>query len=309
VDPADSLRAGDDGVDVADVSLLGAHYGASLAPGAPHNALDVGPTADYSPNTLPTTDNIIDFEDLVVFAMNFARVSAPQTSLQPVAEDRNELLLESVDRVAAGKDVQVSLRLRGTGAVQGLAMRLSWDPAVVTPVGHGAGALAESQGALVLSARPGAVDAAVFGPGTGFRGEGVVATVTFRPLQAGDPKIRLASADARDPQNHKVSLATSQRVVSPLPAVTQLAPAQPNPFHQTATIAFSLAQAGPVELAIFSVDGRRVRTLVRESREPGEYRLTWDGRDDHGNPMSAGVYYAQLKAAQRGFTRTLTYLK
>jgi hypothetical protein len=309
VDPADSLLAGDDGVDVADVSLLGAHYGASLAPGAPHNALDVGPTADYSPNTLPTTDNIIDFEDLVVFAMNFARVSAPQTSVQPVAADRDELLLESVDHVVTGKDVQVSLRLRGTGAVQGLAMRLSWDPAVVTPVGHGAGALAESQGALVLSARPGAVDAAVFGPGTGFRGEGVVATVTFRPLQAGDPKIRLASVEARDPRNHKVSLATSQRMAGPLPAVTQLAPAQPNPFHQTATIAFSLAQAGPVELAVFSVDGRRVRTLVRESREPGEYRLTWDGRDDHGNPMSAGVYYAQLKAAQRGFTRTLTYLR
>jgi len=309
VDPADSLRAGDDLVDVADVSRFGAHYGASLALGSPYNALDVGPTADYSPNTLPTTDNILDFEDLVVFAMNFARVSAPQTSMQPVAADRDELLLESVDRVAADKDVQVSLRFRGTGAVQGLAMRLSWDPEVVTPVGHGAGALAESQGALVLSARPGMVDAAVLGTGAGFRGEGVVATVTFRALEAGDPKIRLASADARDPQNHKVSLVTSERAVRPLPAVTQLAPATPNPFRQTATIAFSLAQAGPVELAIFSVDGRRVRTLVRASREPGEYRLTWDGRDDHGNPMSAGVYYAQLKAAQRGFTRTLTYLR
>jgi flagellar hook assembly protein FlgD len=97
--------------------------------------------------------------------------------------------------------------------------------------------------------------------------------------------------------------------VRPLPTVTQLAPATPNPFRQTATIAFSLAQGGPVELAVFSVDGRRVRTLVGESREPGEYRVTWDGRDDRGNPMSAGVYYAQLKTARRGFTRTLTYLK
>jgi hypothetical protein len=241
--------------------------------------------------------------------MTFARVSAPQTSMLPVAVDREELLLESVDRVVADKEVQVSLRLRSGGAVQGLAMRLSWDPKVVTPVGHGAGALAESQGALVLSARPGTVDAAVLGTGAGFRGEGVVATVTFRALEAGDPKIRLASADARDPQNRKVSLVTLERAVRPLPTVTQLAPATPNPFRQTATIAFSLAQGGPVELAVFSVDGRRVRTLVGESREPGEYRVTWDGRDDRGNPMSAGVYYAQLKTARRGFTRTLTYLK
>ena len=309
VNPADSLCAGDGLVDVADVSRLGAHYGMSLVQSDPRNVLDVGPTADYSPNTLPTTDNVLDFEDLVVFAMTFARVSSPQTSIQPVAADSDALLLESVDRVAEGKDVQVSLRLRGTGAVQGIAIRLSWDPEVVTPVGHGAGALAESQGALVLSARPGTVDAAVLGTGAGFRGEGVVATVTFRGLKAGDPKIRLALADARGPQNRKVILATSERVVRLLPVVTQLAPAIPNPFHRTAMIVFSLAQAGPVELAVFSVDGRRVRTLVRESREPGEYRLIWDGRDDRGNPMSAGVYYAHLKAAQSGFTRTLTYLR
>jgi hypothetical protein len=308
-DPADSLLAGDDRVDVADVSRFGAHYGATLVQGDRYNALDVGPTADFSPNTLPTTDNKLDFEDLVVFAMTYARVSAPQTSVQPVAADRDELLLESVDRVAAGKDVEVSLRLRSTGAVQGLATRLSWDPEVVTPVSHGAGALAEGQGALVLSARPGTVDAAVLGTGAGFRGEGVVATVTFRALQAGDPRIHLASADARDPQNRKVSLATSERAAKPLPTVTQLALAMPNPFRHVATLAFSLAQGGPVELAVFSVDGRRVRTLIRESREPGEYRVTWDGRDDHGNPMSAGIYYAHLKAAQRGFTRTLTYLR
>ena len=52
-----------------------------------------------------------------------------------------------------------------------------------------------------------------------------------------------------------------------------------------------------------------MRTLVREFREPGEYRVAWEGRDDHGNPVSAGIYYAHLKAAQCGFTRTLTYLR
>ncbi len=309
VDPADSLLAGDDRVDVADVSLLGAHYGTTLVAGSRYTALDVGPTADYSANTLPTTDNILDFEDLVVFAMTFARVTAPQASALPVAADRDELMLETVDRVAEGGDVQVGLRMRGTGAVQCLAARLAWDPAVVTPVGWGAGELAGSLGALVLSAAPGAVDAAVLGPGAGFRGDGVAATVTFRALAAGDPKIRLASVDARDARNRPVSLATSLRVPRALPTVTQLAPAAPNPFREATAIAFSLAQGGPVELAVFSVDGRRVRTLVRESREPGEYRVTWDGRDERGHAMSAGVYYVRLRAAQRGFTRTLTYLR
>jgi hypothetical protein len=161
----------------------------------------------------------------------------------------------------------------------------------------------------VLSPKPGTVDVAVLGTGASFAGEGVVATVTFRALKIGDPKIRVAATIARDPQNHAVSLTTSEKTVKVIPTVTQLAFAMPNPFRETATLAFSLAQAGPVELAVYSVDGRRVRTLVRESREPGEYRVTWDGRDDQGNPMSAGIYYAQMKAAQRGFTRKLTYLK
>jgi hypothetical protein len=93
------------------------------------------------------------------------------------------------------------------------------------------------------------------------------------------------------------------------PTVTLLRPAAPNPFRQSAALAFSVARGGPVALAIYAVDGRRVRTLVDESREPGEYRTTWDGRDDGGKPMSAGVYYAQLKTVDRVLTRGIAYLR
>ena len=72
---------------------------------------------------------------------------------------------------------------------------------------------------------------------------------------------------------------------------------------------FGLAARGPVDLAVFGVDGRRVRTLVREVREPGEYTVVWNGRDDEGHATSAGVYYARLVTAQGCFTRPVTYLK
>ena len=93
------------------------------------------------------------------------------------------------------------------------------------------------------------------------------------------------------------------------PTVTVFMPALPNPFRQSTTLAFSIARSGPVDLAVYSVDGRRVRTLVRESREPGEYRATWDGRDDGGNPISAGVNYARLETVDRPLTRIVTHLK
>ena len=93
------------------------------------------------------------------------------------------------------------------------------------------------------------------------------------------------------------------------PAVTLLLPSLPNPFRQSATMAFSVAHAGPVELDLYSVDGRRVRTLVRDYREPGEYRAAWDGRDDGGHSLASGVYYERLQTVDGPRTQIVTYLR
>jgi hypothetical protein len=193
--------------------------------------------------------------------------------------------------------------------VQGVSLQLAWDPAVVAPVRCAAGDLAAAQDGVVLSAGPGGVDAAGLGPGHGLTGEGLLATVEFRVLALGDPRIRLARVAARDAQNQDLQLATAERVVQPLPSETRLLPAIPNPFHGSATLAFSLAREGPVTLTLYSVDGRRVRTLLAENRAPGEYRTSWDGRDDGGNPAPAGLYFARLKTVDRALTRTLTFLR
>jgi hypothetical protein len=94
-----------------------------------------------------------------------------------------------------------------------------------------------------------------------------------------------------------------------VPTTTTFAPAMPNPFAGTTTLAFALAQAGPVELAVYGVDGRRIVTLVRETRAAGQYRLIWDGRDGTGQPARPGMYYARLVTPQGRFTRTLVLMK
>jgi len=211
--------------------------------------------------------------------------------------------------VAVGVTVTATLAMRGSGGLVALASRLTWDPAVVEPVSSAAGKWLTEQGGQAFSPAPGAVDAAVFGAG-GLTGQGDLATVTFRVLSAGDPKIRIASLDGRDAMNRKVTVASSLTpLAAAVPAVTRLGLAQPNPFRATATIAFSLAQPGNVDLTLFSVDGRRVRTLARGVREPGEYTEVWDGRDEAGQTVAAGVYYALLQTPQGRFTRTVTYLK
>jgi hypothetical protein len=288
-----------------DLSLLGRHYGATLAPGDPHGCLDAGPTADASVDGLPTTDNVLDFEDLMMFATNFNQVSGPQPG--PALAERDELTLEAPARVTAGEVFTVSLRLGGAGNLQGFSTRLDWDRRIVEPLEVRPGALVESQGGVVFSGRAGVVDATLLGARErGLAGNGVLATVTFRALAAGAPGVTIASVDARDRRNRKAALGAGRPAG---PAATAFMPAAPNPFQGATTLAFSLARPGPVELAIFSVDGRRVRTLSRETKEAGTYRPVWTGTDDRRQAVRPGMYYARLITPDGRFTRTLVLVE
>ena len=303
--------AGNNLVDTPDVSLLGSAYGFTGGAVVPVAYLDVGPTETMLVDGVPTTDNRIDFEDLVMFAINYGRTSPP--NLGPVALDAqrgaNELVLEAPDAGVPGTTATARLLIKGAGDLVALSTTLSWDPAVVAPTGQAAGEWLAGQNGVVFSAAPGRIDAAVLQAG-GMTGSGALATVTFRVLSAGAPGIRIASTDGRDARNQKVTVATAQRPLAAVaPTVTRLAPSKPNPFNATATISYSLAKGGPVELLLYSVDGRRVRTLGNGVQGPGEYTLTWDGRDDHGGQVAAGIYYLHMLTEQGRFRRTMTYLK
>jgi hypothetical protein len=83
----------------------------------------------------------------------------------------------------------------------------------------------------------------------------------------------------------------------------------PNPFNPSTTIAFFLAEPSQVELVIYNVQGKRIKMLLREMRNFGKHTVKWDGRNDHGSPVSSGVYYYRMKAGKQTFTKKLTLLK
>jgi subtilisin family serine protease len=78
--------------------------------------------------------------------------------------------------------------------------------------------------------------------------------------------------------------------------------AAPNPMSGAAAIRFELPTAGSVRLALFQASGRRVRTLVEGQRPAGSHVAAWDGRDDRGESLPGGIYFAKLEAA--GETRS-----
>jgi hypothetical protein len=88
----------------------------------------------------------------------------------------------------------------------------------------------------------------------------------------------------------------------------------PNPFNPSTRIPFVVGGAAnggntPVTLAIYSVTGARVTTLVRESRAPGTYVAYWDGRDEGGHATASGIYFARLDVGAATVSRKLVLLK
>src|SRR5262249_26563113 len=152
-------------------------------------------------------------------------------------------------------DLAATLRFAGTGRLHGISMRLAWNAAVAQPARQEAGALLDANQGVMMSEALGSVDVAAFGRGTGIAGEGPLATVWFHRIGAGDPGIRLVSADGRDVETRRVDLAGRGAAVA---AGTRLRGAVPNPFRAGTSLVYSLAARGTVGLSIHGVDGRLI---------------------------------------------------
>jgi hypothetical protein len=83
----------------------------------------------------------------------------------------------------------------------------------------------------------------------------------------------------------------------------RLAQNSPNPFKSSTEIEYGLSVGTHVDLTIFDVTGRKVKTLVNEHQVAGNKYATWDGRDSAGNEVSGGVYFYRLRAG--GFDRMM----
>lgn len=83
----------------------------------------------------------------------------------------------------------------------------------------------------------------------------------------------------------------------------------PNPFNPSTTISFSVAARVRVDLVVYDVAGRRVRTLVGDDRVPDVYKVTWDGTNDSGERVASGIYFYRLQAGTYTQTRKMVLVK
>jgi len=98
-----------------------------------------------------------------------------------------------------------------------------------------------------------------------------------------------------------------------IPEEFNLSPNFPNPFNPTTTIHFDVPATSTgkinVQLKVYDILGRQVRTLVDEEMEPGSYSVQWDGRNNQGERVSGSVYLYQMKSNGFIATRKMVLLK
>ena len=79
--------------------------------------------------------------------------------------------------------------------------------------------------------------------------------------------------------------------------ILSLAAPRPNPFSGETTLSFVLPSRSHVEVTVYGVDGRLVRTLLSDVLEAGPSRVAWDGTDGDGHRVASGLYFVSVAAA------------
>jgi hypothetical protein len=99
-------------------------------------------------------------------------------------------------------------------------------------------------------------------------------------------------------------LATSVAVRENNPEHFQIYQNYPNPFNPSTTIAYSLTEKSSVEIKIFDLQGREIKSFMIGPQSAGYQRVVWNGTNDRGNSLSSGVYVYRVKASSLGDGKT-----
>ena len=133
-----------------------------------------------------------------------------------------------------------------------------------------------------------------------------------------DPGVYSAgiSVNSNDPDQGAVIIPLSLTVngmssenESLLPAEFALHQNYPNPFNPQTKIRYDLPENSMVNITVYDMLGREVKTLVNQVQNAGFKSIIWDATNDYGKAISAGIYLYQIQAGDYIHTQKMVLLK
>ena len=84
---------------------------------------------------------------------------------------------------------------------------------------------------------------------------------------------------------------------------------QPNPFSQSSIVKFSLNKKHKVDLSVYDINGKKIKTIENKVLPKGEYQYKWNALDKNGKEVKAGIYFICLIAGMQYQTQKLIYIQ
>ncbi len=283
---------------------------------------DIGPTDNGSRIGIPTTDDAIEFEDLVIFAINFNEV-APLSKIVPLLAGGDNtgslgLSLSAQDELVMGEELKIKVNLdNNPGMVKGIHFTISYPESQLELISViQSDELRGSSLPVFFDSRAVNnnidVSLALLGGDAVIGGSGVIVELTFRLLNTDDLSLSFDMIDMRDGQNNPlpaVGNGWEYRLTPELPTAYGLSQNYPNPFNLQARISYQIPEPGFVNILIYNIQGQVVRKLVDEYRPAGFHSEIWDGRNDDGEVIASGIYTYRMEANGFNATRKMLLIK
>jgi len=83
----------------------------------------------------------------------------------------------------------------------------------------------------------------------------------------------------------------------------------PNPFNPSTTIQYNVPKPGVVEINIFDIQGRLIRSMSKSFQQAGVHSIVWDSRTNSGGAVASGTYFCQVLFNGSSLVKKLLLLK
>jgi hypothetical protein len=288
-------------IDVVDITAFGSSYGLTSSDPRFKEECDIGPTDDLSGTGIPLPDEAIEFEDLMILAMNANLVGSGKRP--PVTGSRIPLL--AWNRLDS-RTWSLSLQ-EPCADLKGIHLQADLPAGIATQITAGACLLAQNAPVYFQNIDRRGLDTglAVLGKDATITGKGELLRVTLSQ-PADQVRVTLEARGKTNESYHVSAPEVSDHVDLPHFA---LAPNYPNPFNPSTKISFTLPEERKVRLTIYTLAGRHVVTLLEGVRSAGKHEIVWHGVDANGSPVASGSYFYQFDAGQERQTRKMILMK
>jgi len=280
-----------------------------------NDSLDIAPTSDASATGYPMPDLAIDFEDLIIFALNYdvhhcgasAKTRVLPDNLSDDIPAALTVTLTVPEQLLASEECVVPVVVDAHNVIKGYHLIFDYDQANVELVRVEAGAAYEDvdKSFFYVNQQTSRVDVSgtIFGEDAVFTNDELF-RIVLRAKNQSNVDIDDVELTFRDRSNKDITASLSlSQTAGNMPKDYALMQNYPNPFNPTTTIVFALPVSSKYNLTIYNVMGQVVEEFSGHA-PAGIQTVVWDA-----SKKASGIYFYKLNTGDFTETKKMILLK